>query len=179
MPVSASARSRSRVDLGYSGRSCSLRRPLPWQTMALVFATCVLHGCAAVHFEAAPDPRPIGPVVRVTADWDDLDAAIDVAAGVNQLALVRTVDPGPMHREFHMVTILDAPVIITARRPDANHASSNEADATRRESIDIELACTYGWSGDPGRESTILRAIAKRLRQLHGREYAPLNAPQR
>ncbi len=154
---------------------------MPCLTLGLLAAfigSGAFYGCAVVDFQPPADPRPIGPAVEVMADWDDLEAAVEVAMGANQLALLHRHDLGPMHREYHMVNVLDAPVVVTARALDAE-STEGGGDAVHGQSIVIELTCRYGWSGDPGRESTIIRAVVRRLRQLHGRDYAPLHAPLR
>lgn len=154
-----------------------------------VFLTAIvlLPACTSIRFEPAVDSRPIGPIVRIIADWDDLDAAVDVAAGANQLALVRRVDVSPWHAEFYLISVVEKPVLITARAaepPDRHDSSARDpSDPSEQEprtrwgqSVAIDLTCRYGHGGDAARDSTILRAVARRLAQLHSRDYAPLNA---
>lgn len=139
----------------------------------------ILIGCRSVAFEPAPERRPLGSVVRVDGDWDDLDAAVEVAAGANQLAVVRRVEVGAWERMYELVTVTDKAVVISARVVDESLTIAVEEESAKRESVTIELTCRYGHAGDAGRESTVLRSVVRRLSQLRGRDFAPLHAPVR
>jgi hypothetical protein len=108
--------------------------------------------------------NPAGPTrLEVVADWDDLDAAMVVAAANNQCAILGVRRPGPDEVEFEVRTIRDEPVTVSARRLGA-------ADNPPR-AEPIELVCEYGRFGDAAQQERILEAMRERLADLRGVDY--------
>lgn len=95
----------------------------------------------------------------VRGDWNDAEAAAIVAAGQNELAILMVAPQGDAMLVVDMTTVGDDPVRLTARRADPDT---------------IELEARVGRFGDPVRERALLQSVAKRLRDLSGRDWAPV-----
>lgn len=106
--------------------------------------------------------------LEVRADWNDVEASMDVAAPRAELAVLSTeaLEHGASLR-FSVVTTTDEYGEITARR-DGHGPSDGE-------NIPIVLEARIGRFGDPTRERLILNALARRLDQLHAKATAPLD----
>lgn len=96
--------------------------------------------------------------MTVRGDWDDAEAAAIVAAGQNELAILMVAPEGDATLVVDLTTVQDEPVRLTAR-----HAEPGM----------IEMEARVSRFGDPGRERALLRSMAKRLRDLAGRDWAP------
>ena len=102
----------------------------------------------------------------LTADWNDLDAAADVAVGRAQLAIVSTMSPDPCTRRYELTTVRGEPGALTITRPPPCEGPG--------ESIPLTIEAAIGRFGDPERERTLLSAFTSRLADLHGVEFAPV-----
>lgn len=102
----------------------------------------------------------------LTADWNDLDAAADVAVGRAELAIVRTTCPDPCTRRYELTSVRGEPGTLTITRPAPCDGPG--------ESIPLTIEAAVGRFGDPQRERTLLSAFTSRLADLHGVEFAPI-----
>jgi hypothetical protein len=105
--------------------------------------------------------EPVGePGARVVvADWDDVDAAVEVAVKRSEVGLA-----GPARREegrvvFPIRTISD---------------EAGELVVTRGEGDRVTVEASIGRFGDAAWESRVVGAVARRLRELGGVEWAPV-----
>ncbi len=100
-----------------------------------------------------------GSIAVAAGDWDDVEASISVAAGRSQMAVESIARPGPDRIVAALVTIRDEPVRL---------------GATLRADGSILFECTVGRFGRPDSERELLRAVTRRLSDLHGRDSAPV-----
>ncbi len=106
-----------------------------------------------------------GPL-EMLADWDDLDAAMDVAAQRNEMAVLRASDPtgDGLIRRFELRTVAAEPVEVTVTRPEAGSGQPQPIIARAK----------VGRFGDPEREAALLAALRRRLEQLRGVDVSPV-----
>jgi len=130
--------------------------------------------------------------VRVRADWNDLDAAVQVAAGQCEMAWLSSTPSEPIElhgqpatqRRFELVTIEDWPVEVVAR----HHGSADQPGLLGPDPVEIELI-VHVEAARPTDESAtsstvqakarrledlLRRAMVQRLTDLREREWAPL-----
>lgn len=86
------------------------------------------------------------------------------------MAPVRLASSTPLERVYELVTIHDEPVVLRARR-DRDFPGLVPAEAPPQP---LELCARVGRTGDPARERLLLDAVARRLGQLAGVDYAPI-----
>jgi hypothetical protein len=124
--------------------------------------------------------------IRVRADWNDLDAAIQVAAGQCEMAWLSSTPSEPIEiegqpatqRRFELVTIEDWPVEVMAWRRDVSGPDPIEIELIIR----VEPACRPddGATSSPVQtkarrwEDMLRCAMVQRLSDLREREWAPL-----
>lgn len=127
-------------------------------------------GCAKYEATriANVDARPASG--EVVADWNDLDAAIDVGARGAELAPLGRVDETPAkgrrRAKFSFVSSDDRTVelVVTQSRVGAGDTSPGL----------LVLEATGHPFRDAARERELLDGVVKRLKALAGREWAPL-----
>ncbi|MCA9298986.1 MAG: hypothetical protein KDA28_07960 [Phycisphaerales bacterium] len=128
------------------------RRRRPFGCLALLFALATLEVACAASFELPPDPT----MAARPADWDDIDAAVEVLQTRLELGLLqRTVTPDA--RIYHFLSIEDEIVTLSFQRSGDGVVASCALDLR-----------------DPEREQVILDAVLERLGDLHGVDVAPL-----
>lgn len=144
----------------------SIRRALS----VVVAAAGVMVGLAACASSARPavatDAASPG-TMTIRADWNDVDAAVEIAITRAEMAILRrTAEPAdqPEQIRFELLTMMDERGVLTVTR------DAGAGDAM----IPIHLEARVGHFGDPAREQVLLRAMADRLEQLAGVDYAPL-----
>lgn len=99
----------------------------------------------------------------VVGDWDDVDAAVDLACSVSQTAIVsRTIEGA--ERRYELLVLGDEPGWVVARQIERDQAGADE----------ITLRACLGAYGEPAWEEQFLDATQRRLRELHGRDAAPI-----
>lgn len=110
-----------------------------------------------------------GSESSLSADWDDVDAAVGVAVGAAEAAVTGARTNGPDERVYYLRTVADEPgILVVSRSPEpAGAAGSAPSNITLRTSI--------GRFGNPDRERRLLEAVARRLTDLRGRQYSPLD----
>lgn len=130
--------------------------------IAFVIAS-LLAACSAGFVKSRPASVSGPSVVEVRADWNDLDAAMQLVVTKAECATVARdeLDGGVIR--FTLITSTDEDGTLTA----------TPLAPITRESMPIRLECRFGPSGDPSRERLLLDALARRLRQLAGKDWAP------
>lgn len=136
---------------------------MPWVRLAAGLALLVfLGGCWSAR--AIPAGRVSQPL-EVVADWNDVEAAVLAATGRVEMAFVSQAE-APGRHVFELRTIRDEP---------AELVFTCELGALPEgERIPIRIWCSVGRFGDSGREAQVLRAVAKRLGDLAGVDFAPI-----
>lgn len=113
-----------------------------------------------------------GPgVITLVADWDDLDAAVEVACTRQQLAPIGTTEEEPHRRTYELRSPGDEPAWVFAER----QGEALPGTDGRIPPQPITLRARFGRFGDEGREAALVDAVARRMRQLAGVDYAPLS----
>lgn len=97
----------------------------------------------------------------VVGDWDDLEAAALAAVDAIDTVVVTTTPDGPDRVIFELKTV----------RNEDGRLIATKASATGPDRLNLEA--TIGRFGDAVRERRLLDAMAARLKQLHGVEFAP------
>ncbi|MBY0261902.1 MAG: hypothetical protein K2Q20_06140 [Phycisphaerales bacterium] len=121
-------------------------------------------GCASPAITPAQVAATDNPLT-LTADWDDLDAGVEV--GLSQAEAVQVGKPvaSPDGRErvysFQHITGLKGTLTAT-RLTDATAAAT------------VRLSCQAGTIRQPGLERSVLARVRLRLGDLLGREFAPI-----
>lgn len=114
-----------------------------------------------------------GNPVQFRADWNDLDAAAEVAASAIEAAVMDASEPEPGLRVFELRTVSDAPGRLEVRW--LGFASGSTPGTTLGENVPVEARCTVGRFGDAPAEGRLLGALVRRAGQLLGRDAAPLD----
>ncbi len=131
----------------------------------LASVAVLLPGCTARRFDPPIPSDGWREIAR--GDWDDLDAAVEVACMRHEIARVSaadepTGDAGSRRRVFTLVTAGSEPVSIQATGQGVTDPG------------DIVLTVRVGHFGDERRERAIARTLSRRLRDLAGVTVAPL-----
>lgn len=100
-------------------------------------------------------------MVTVSADWDDIDAAIARAAPQGAVALLSNDYADPVER---VVTLLAA---------DGQTARLRFTSGGRQDPRPITVEATFGMPNDPGRAAALASLVAEQLESLAGRDVAP------
>jgi len=108
--------------------------------------------------------------ITLVGDWADLDAAVEVAGTRLELAPVGTTSNSPRLRVYELRSPGDEPAWLIAERSDEFSGVLPEVAPSQA----ITLRARFGRFGDRGREAALVDAVAGRLRQLAGVDYAPL-----
>ncbi len=123
-----------------------------------------LTGCTSSG--AAPSIRDRrGPAqLRIEADWDDVDAAVEVGVGQAEAVVVHS-EPSPdgLAKGYQLKHVSGVTGVLTARiAPDGKDPQP------------ISFTCTMGAMENGGLAQTILDRIGRRLKDLKGKEVAPI-----
>ncbi|MBL8758147.1 MAG: hypothetical protein JNK35_06945 [Phycisphaerae bacterium] len=144
-------------------------------------------GCAGQPEGVLPPPGPAtgeaGSVLQMLADWDDIEAAVDLAVSRSQCGYLEwhsdkpgggspVPDPAnPDRRRWYtLLTIRDAQVLLDIRR-DSSHPPSRDAPEP------ITIRCRVGPEGDSAYERVILDHLSARLAELRGDRAVPIPDP--
>jgi hypothetical protein len=100
----------------------------------------------------------------VVGDWNDVHAAVMVAVGQNETAIV-TWSSSDTEKVFQLRTVRDQDGRLIARRDPSLGAIDPGP---------IHLSCSIGRFGNAPLERSIIRATARRLEDLKGVEFRPL-----
>lgn len=93
----------------------------------------------------------------MVGDFDDIDAAVRVAATKAEVAVVSSRALSQDAIEYELVTLTGEPGRLRVERRNDN----------------LQAECSIGRFGDPERENRLLEALRSRLRDLYGVEWAP------
>jgi len=106
------------------------------------------------------DPAgPPGPRVLM-ADWDDVDAAVEVSVKKAEVALDGPPRRSPGRTVYRLRTVSDEP---------------GELSVERGEGGLVTVSAKIGRFGeDKDREARLVSAVARRLKDLRGKDHAPL-----
>lgn len=98
--------------------------------------------------------------MRAVGEYDDLDAAVEAAAMQTEFAIVHA-GPGPQGgRRYELLDAQGRPGELVIRR-EGEH--------------EFSLRTRLGRFGRPADEDRFNSAVARRLRQLYGVDFAPLS----
>jgi hypothetical protein len=101
-----------------------------------------------------------GTTRAAPGDWDDVQAAVAVAAPAIEFAVVHVQSPTPDRTAFELLSARDEPgVLIVERGPGPG---------------ELSIRAQIGRFGDPARERALVEAVRRRLGQLRGVDAAPL-----
>lgn len=150
--------------------------------MTIFAAFLTLAGCSGGGpTDLTPGPATGGTIRTLEADWNDVEAAVDIAMSEAETAVVTTNDASDWFAlyDFGLITIDDRRGTLVASRlnpPPAPTKSSTDdlATAAVRGPEPIRFFCRIGPQGDQNREDLILSSVERRLRQLRGRGAAAI-----
>jgi hypothetical protein len=149
----------------FSGTVCSYSRRVWIQYPPLVLVLLLGVGCAAT--PPSKGLTTIHTSREVVADWNDVDAAVEVALHQVQMAMDHTeASSDELEKRFPLWTVTDEPATLTIRR-----------EAIGQESQRLTLEASVGRFGDPARESRLIHAVRHRLKSLAGKTHAPVTEP--
>ena len=103
----------------------------------------------------------------VTGDWDDVDAAVETAAGQSEMAELLVEAVSDRERVYTLRTIRDETAKLVVRRGPGAGVNG----------VPIQLEARVGAFGDASQEQRLLRAMTRRLEDLKGVDFAPVHAP--
>lgn len=131
--------------------------------LCVLAAWCAgMAGCASVGpagFSTTPDESPSR--ATLLGDWNDLEAALIVAASKAEMAVMLVSAAGESEFRAQLTTVTDEKVSLAVSRV------VNEPER-------LEASCRVGHFGDAEAERRLLGHLARRLAQLRGREWAPV-----
>lgn len=137
----------------------------------LAFIVLAAASCGPTHVAINPSVSGDPPSLRVTADWNDVDAAAEVAGPRVELAMLSSNEseakPGiAAEKLFVFLATDDTEIDLTVRqsRPGAGETAPGVLDMT----------AAARPRRDRAREATLLSAMARRLADLAGKEWAPI-----
>jgi hypothetical protein len=119
-----------------------------------------------------------GTQATAMADWDDIEAAMDVAISKLEMAVearpsreeLRSDQRGAECVEYKLVTIRDEPARVLFCRNKKLAWSDGSAAGPEP----ITILVRVGRWGDSAREEELLKAIRARLNDLKGVDWAPI-----
>lgn len=123
-------------------------------------------GCSGQGAVTPPSPLAGAAATEVSADWDDIEAAVAGALGRSELVRVRLDRSDPGRLVYTLRTSRDEPAVLTIARLD----TLGSPDPVR-----LGLTCSVGRFGDAAREREFLGLVAARLEQLRGVEVVPFD----
>ncbi|MFN7020458.1 MAG: hypothetical protein ACK4WH_03915 [Phycisphaerales bacterium] len=104
------------------------------------------------------------------ADWNDLEAAVIFGTGSIRAVVTGSSADEPRRRRFEFKHFEGQSGWLTAERGD--DPPSDEAD--EEPPVTITLVARFGRFSDSSIEERLLRATIRRLTQLRGVEFAPI-----
>lgn len=117
---------------------------------------------------------PDASTAEASADYDDVDAAVAVAASKNEMAVMWSNGASESPRRYYLKTVKDEPVYLFVgkqasfeRRPVRDPKAPIPPDQ-------LVMRCTVGRFGDSDREEELLDDLRERLEDLYGKNAAPI-----
>lgn len=140
-----------------------------------VFALVMAGGVFGLHTGCSEPAPPSGPgsgylgtlsTSGTAGDWNDIDAAVLVGASVAEMAVVEAKGaPESDRREYVLTTVREEPALLVVVKE-----RGGESGGVAR----VRLEATVGRYGERARERALMDAVASRLKDLAGVDYAPL-----
>ncbi len=133
--------------------------------VVLNLAAWLAPGCGSTPTEGA---RFVGPnfgsprTASIVADWNDVDAAVEVGVPNAEMAVLLDETPSLDERVFYVKTITDERGSLRVWR--TSHEPTTE----------IKMEARVGLFGEPEKEAKVLAAVCARLLELKGVEWAPV-----
>ncbi|MBC7773458.1 MAG: hypothetical protein H7210_13255 [Pyrinomonadaceae bacterium] len=128
--------------------------------VAVAMVMTGLVGCEGLDLSGVPDMASFQSREALVADWNDVDAAVQHAASVSEMAFVGAGTNDAGQRVCELRTIREETAWIIIER-------SVEGDPAG-ESIRLTLQAKVGRFGNAEREALLLSSVRARLRKLHG-----------
>lgn len=129
-----------------------------------LWATLVVALVSACGTPPAPTQSRAATLRDSPADWDDVDAAVYVAASKVEMAILERQDVGPDTAIYSLMTVRDEPVTLRIERKPPPSAGGGG----------VAMTCIVGRFGDRAREEALMGGVGQRLEDLHGKDYAPV-----
>jgi len=124
-----------------------------------------LSGCVGVSDYRGTQIVPShGTSITVSADWDDVDAAVAYAVRQAETAVLHEEPPEPGRRVYRIKSVGDEEGTLVASL-EGTTAETDHSPTT------IGLYAKIGAFGDPELERRLVRAMKRRLEQLKGVEW--------
>jgi hypothetical protein len=141
----------------------------------LIVVAGLLSACADVGSLPPPGEPTVasgGSTRRVTADWDDVHAAVDLAVSQSQAAMLGQRDRGGADRctVYDLLTIRDDTGILEICREREGPPVTDRPEP-------LVITARIGAAGDANYEKMLLDYLEKRLTQLIGDKAAPVPDP--
>lgn len=145
---------------------CSASFPFTPLLWVVVTGCALVWGCTGGKVAAPGSMFQPPSVLAAEGDWDDLAASVQVGAEQSEMVVVKQTCAGndQTPARFELRTNLNEPVVVEASRI----AGASAASGT------MSLRAGVGRFGDDARERALLAAIARRLHDLRGVEFAPI-----
>lgn len=105
---------------------------------------------------------------ELVAPFDDFHAALMTATHRFEMAVLDEQTPEPGTHVFHLVTVLDEPVVLRAKRTAPTAPASPETAPD-----EYEITLRFGLWGNPEREREIMALIRSRLAELARKHRRP------
>lgn len=123
----------------------------------------MLTGCTTSATTSVRDRR--GPAsVSVQADWDDIDAAVEVGVAQGESVVVRSsTSPDGLQRRYELKHVSGVLGVLNAK-----------VGSEGKDPRDIALSCTMGAMENGGLAQRIVDRVARRLADLKGKQVAPI-----
>jgi len=137
---------------------------------AIIVFTSLLAACATSQRPESVDPNAPAPAETVRGDWNDVDAAVEVASMRAQVALLMSSPPMLPDRRrvirYRLLASDDRQYVLIATQAAAIDGvdASGLIDLVARGTPDRDLRV----------ERILVRETARRLKHLAGREWAPI-----
>lgn len=147
------------------------RWSVPAAIGALFLGVAVLFGAGC---GSTPDTVLLSEPTREVGvgDWDDIPAAVDVAVGKCEMAVVRGPDKSAPDygavQQYELRTVTDEPARLIIRRRAADNGRGETG------AVPLEIDAIVGRFGDAARERRLIDAVRRRLSQLVGVDFAPI-----
>jgi len=147
-------------------------RTKPVQIITAAVCIALLTGCSLDNRSRSSGVPSQGTTIEVRGDWDDVESAVQVAAGHSEMAIEAgagfALQPAevaevPTRRcRYELVTAADEPVLI-------RFAALSTDDPGP-----IRITVLVGAFGDQPREAALLGELRRRLEDLAGKDWAPV-----
>lgn len=123
-------------------------------------------GCASGPTGSADGASPEQNSRTVVADWEDVPAAVSVATGQVELAVVDRSNPDPNRLVYELKSIRDEPGVLEVSRPQNGWIPGLP--------VVLTLRCEVGRFENKKTQDHLLHTLMQRLQDLRGVDAAPI-----